>query len=84
MQDSTQDSWKGTKLSVELWDCSGDRKYAACWPAITQGATVRLGLVLVLGAAVAEGQRGAALPMLPFLYMICADACGGAAAALPC
>ncbi|KAK0170674.1 hypothetical protein PV328_008497 [Microctonus aethiopoides] len=27
---------KHTKVDVELWDCSGDKKFEDCWPAIRQ------------------------------------------------
>lgn len=30
---------------IELWDCSGDRKYESCWPALRFGAQ---GVVLVV------------------------------------
>ncbi|KAI6660966.1 Intraflagellar transport protein 22-like [Oopsacas minuta] len=29
---------KPVDCEIELWDCSGDRTYEACWPAITNGA----------------------------------------------
>ncbi|XP_018650877.1 hypothetical protein Smp_174780 [Schistosoma mansoni] len=29
---------KPSKVEVELWDASGDRKYETCWPAIFRGS----------------------------------------------
>ncbi|CAH8550580.1 unnamed protein product [Schistosoma rodhaini] len=29
---------KTSKVEVELWDASGDRKYESCWPAIFRGS----------------------------------------------
>jgi hypothetical protein len=37
-------SWKGGRESIELWDCSGDKKYEKCFPAIMKGA---VGVILV-------------------------------------
>ncbi|KAF4529407.1 hypothetical protein B566_EDAN003501 [Ephemera danica] len=33
------------RIEVELWDCSGDAKYDACWPAFQRGAN---GVVLMV------------------------------------
>ncbi|XP_076434795.1 uncharacterized protein LOC143274759 isoform X2 [Babylonia areolata] len=33
-----------SSVDVELWDCSGDNKFEACWPAITQDA---MGVIFV-------------------------------------
>lgn len=37
-------SWKGGRESIELWDCSGDKKFEKCFPAIMKGA---VGAILV-------------------------------------
>ncbi|KAG8461215.1 hypothetical protein KFE25_002404 [Diacronema lutheri] len=35
---------RAVTLAVELWDCSGDQQYEACWPAILAGV---VGVILV-------------------------------------
>ena len=37
-------SWKGGQESIELWDCSGDKKYESCFPALAKDA---VGVILV-------------------------------------
>ena len=39
---------------VELWDCSGDRAYEACWPAIMSGAN---GLIILYNTEQFEGEE---------------------------
>ena len=41
---SSAQSWKGGRESIELWDCSGDKKYEKCLPALVKGA---VGVILV-------------------------------------
>jgi hypothetical protein len=33
-EQSVQVGKRSVNTSVELWDCSGDRQYEACWPAV--------------------------------------------------
>ena len=42
------------KVDVELWDCSGDRKYSNCWPAVRKDAQ---GVVFVCGEKKEESSR---------------------------
>ena len=35
---------QSAEMNVELWDCSGDTRYEACWPAMLKGA---MGVVIV-------------------------------------
>jgi hypothetical protein len=44
-------SWKNGRESIELWDCSGDKKYEKCFPAIMKGA---VGAILVYNPDDAE------------------------------
>ena len=37
-------SWKGGQESIELWDCSGDKKFEKCFPAFMKDA---VGVILV-------------------------------------
>uniref|UniRef100_A0A914DL51 Rab-like protein 5 n=1 Tax=Acrobeloides nanus TaxID=290746 RepID=A0A914DL51_9BILA len=39
---------------VELWDCSGDRKFESCWPAIRHGTN---GAILVVNPEQATGEQ---------------------------
>uniref|UniRef100_UPI00358EAFA4 intraflagellar transport protein 22 homolog n=1 Tax=Myxine glutinosa TaxID=7769 RepID=UPI00358EAFA4 len=39
---------KGLRYEVELWDCSGYRKFEKCWPAMRKGAS---GVMLVFDPA---------------------------------
>uniref|UniRef100_UPI00358E23F2 intraflagellar transport protein 22 homolog n=1 Tax=Myxine glutinosa TaxID=7769 RepID=UPI00358E23F2 len=41
-------SSNGLRYEVELWDCSGDRKFEKCWPAMRKGAS---GVMLVFDPA---------------------------------
>ena len=45
---------KNATLNVELWDCSGDRQYEACWPAILRDA---VGVLLVYDPTVKEQEK---------------------------
>ena len=45
---------RSVQASVELWDCSGDRQYEGCWPAILREAQ---GVVLVYDPTVKEQEK---------------------------
>ena len=45
---------KNMKMSVQLWDCSGDRQYENCWPAILRDA---VGVVLVYDPTIKEQEK---------------------------
>ena len=45
---------KNVTCAVELWDCSGDRQYESCWPAILRDAT---GVVLVYDPTIKEQEK---------------------------
>lgn len=45
---------KSLSLQVELWDCSGDRQYEGCWPAILKDAQ---GVVLVYDPTIKEQEK---------------------------
>ena len=45
---------KNVTLAVELWDCSGDRQYEGCWPAILRDAC---GVVLVYDPTIKEQEK---------------------------
>lgn len=40
------------EAEVELWDCSGDRKFESCWPAIRHGSN---GAILVCNPELSRG-----------------------------
>ncbi|XP_065890520.1 intraflagellar transport protein 22 homolog [Dysidea avara] len=42
--ESADETKKSFKAEVELWDCSGNRKYESCWPAFWHGSN---GVILV-------------------------------------
>ena len=44
-------SWKNGRESIELWDCSGDKKYESCWGAILKGCA---GIIMVYDVTSAE------------------------------
>ena len=43
-QTHSAQSWKGGRESIELWDCSGDKRYEGCAQAIKKGA---VGVILI-------------------------------------
>lgn len=45
---------KSLSLQVELWDCSGDRQYEGCWPAILKDVQ---GVVLVYDPTIKEQEK---------------------------
>lgn len=45
---------KNVTAAVELWDCSGDRQYEGCWPAILRDVA---GVVLVYDPTVKEQEK---------------------------
>eukprot|EP00322_Chrysochromulina_rotalis_P031869 CAMPEP_0115845244 /NCGR_PEP_ID=MMETSP0287-20121206/9253_1 /TAXON_ID=412157 /ORGANISM="Chrysochromulina rotalis, Strain UIO044" /LENGTH=183 /DNA_ID=CAMNT_0003299013 /DNA_START=147 /DNA_END=698 /DNA_ORIENTATION=- len=45
---------KSINMQVELWDCSGDRQYESCWPALLRDA---VGVVLVYDPTIKEQER---------------------------
>jgi len=45
---------KSFNVSCELWDCSGDRAYESCWPAILREAT---GVLLVYDPTIKEQEK---------------------------
>mmetsp|Transcript_20717 Transcript_20717/g.52621 ORF Transcript_20717/g.52621 Transcript_20717/m.52621 type:complete len:193 (+) Transcript_20717:103-681(+) len=45
---------RSVNLAVELWDCSGDQQYEACWPAILSGV---VGVLLVFNPENPSGER---------------------------
>jgi len=45
---------KNVTAAVELWDCSGDRQYEGCWPAILRDVS---GVVLVYDPSVKEQEK---------------------------
>ena len=45
---------KPVTASVEMWDCSGDRQYEGCWPAILKDAQ---GVVLVYDPTIKEQEK---------------------------
>ena len=45
---------RNTNLHVELWDCSGDKKYESCWVAILREAA---GVVLVYDPSIKEQEK---------------------------
>ena len=53
-EENVQAGRKNVSLSVELWDCSGDRQYESCWPAILKGAH---GVVLVYDPTIKEQEK---------------------------
>ena len=45
---------KNVTANVELWDCSGDRQYEGCWPAILRDVS---GVVLVYDPSIKEQEK---------------------------
>jgi Rab-like protein 5 len=45
---------RSASLAVELWDCSGDQQYEACWPAILAGV---VGVILVYNPETPSHER---------------------------
>jgi len=53
-ESSVQSGRKSMQVQVELWDCSGDRQYESCWPAILREAQ---GVLLVYDPTIKEQER---------------------------
>eukprot|EP00164_Ancoracysta_twista_P000557 GFYU01000741.1.p1 GENE.GFYU01000741.1~~GFYU01000741.1.p1 ORF type:complete len:193 (-),score=41.65 GFYU01000741.1:359-937(-) len=46
---------QNVRLQVELWDCSGDAKYKACWPAMLKDAD---GVILMFNPELPHFEKG--------------------------
>ena len=53
-EQTVQAGKKSVAMQVELWDCSGDRQYESCWPAILRDA---MGVVLVYDPTIKEQEK---------------------------
>ena len=53
-EDSVMAGKKSVNAACELWDCSGDRQYEGCWPAILRDAS---GVVLVYDPTIREQEK---------------------------
>jgi len=54
LEEVVQAGKRSATCAVELWDCSGDRQYEACWPAILKDA---VGVILVYDPSVKEQEK---------------------------
>lgn len=54
LEEGVMSGKKNVTATVELWDCSGDRQYEGCWPAILRDAH---GVVLVYDPTIKEQEK---------------------------